>query len=59
MRDLKTGRTVDYTVWNGEPIFLVEWKCPECKHRWFEYSDEQEYPEVCPLCGSGLREEED
>lgn len=48
---LKTGVRIQY---GKTGIDLVEWKCPDCRHRWWEYSDEQEYPSVCPLCGCGL-----
>lgn len=50
---LKTGVRIPY---KKTGIDLVEWKCPNCMHRWFEYSDEPEYPHVCPLCGLDLDE---
>lgn len=42
----KTGSEIKI----NDELSLVEWKCPTCKHRWWEYSDALEYPEVCPLC---------
>ena len=52
----KTGTRIPYpAVIAGRRVELVEWKCPTCMHRWFEYSDEPEYPEVCPLCGCSLQ----
>lgn len=50
---LKTGARIPY---KNTGIDLVEWKCPTCMHRWWEYSDEQEYPLCCPLCGVTLGE---
>lgn len=50
---LKTGVRIPY---KNTGIELVEWKCPTCMHRWFEYSDAPEYPLVCPLCGITLGE---
>ena len=46
----KTGLRIPYP--GTKQFELVEWKCPECKHRWFEYSDEAEDPESCPLCSN-------
>lgn len=52
---LLSGNRTGYAVYDkGRGVDLVEWKCPECKHRWFEYSDADEYPLVCPMCGSDL-----
>ena len=51
---LKTGERIPYRGIGDGRIDLVEWKCPLCLHRWWEYSDEQEYPSVCPMCGCGL-----
>ena len=48
---LKTGVRIPYKDTGWE---LVEWKCPTCCHRWWEYSIEPEYPTVCPLCGMDL-----
>lgn len=50
----KTGVRIDYKGITE----LVEWKCPYCCHRWFEYADADEYPEVCPLCGIDIEVEE-
>ena len=47
----KTGVRIPYLGTDWE---LVEWKCPTCCHRWWEYSDATEYPESCPLCGLTL-----
>ncbi len=45
---LKTGARIQY---KDTVVDLVEWRCPDCCHRWWEYSDAGEYPECCPLCG--------
>ena len=49
----KTGVRIPYKDTGTE---LVEWKCPYCCHRWWEYSDADEYPEACPLCGLSLND---
>lgn len=54
----KTGVHVQYNSILGTKQDIEEWKCPVCCHRWFEYADADEYPEVCPLCGSYFEEEE-
>jgi len=51
-------RTGDRILYKNTGKELVEWKCPVCCHRWWEYSDADEYPEVCPLCGSYFAEEQ-
>lgn len=52
---LKTGVRIPYpSKFPQYQTELVEWKCPACCHRWFEYSDAAEYPTVCPLCGLDL-----
>ena len=51
----KTGVRINYK----NVTELVEWKCPCCLHRWYEYADEPEYPETCPLCGVSLDSEYD
>ena len=57
LSDNKTGTRYMLTVdMEMDDVEIVEWKCPTCNHRWLEYSDEPEYPEVCPLCGCGLRD---
>lgn len=59
LSDCKTGTRIPYTSKvTGWDVELVEWKCPTCMHRWFEYSDAWDYPVVCPLCGSNLDEED-
>lgn len=47
----KTGDRIPY---KDTGIELVEWKCPTCKHRWWEYDDEKEALIVCPRCGCDL-----
>ena len=51
LTSFKTGIRIPY---KNTGIELVEWKCPTCCHRWWEYSDATEYPESCPLCGLTL-----
>ena len=46
---MKTGIRIPY---GKTGIELVEYKCGCCCHRWFEYSDASDYPELCPLCGA-------
>ena len=52
----QTGEKVSY---RDTGIDLVEYKCPECKHRWWEYSDADEKPETCPRCGCGIWDRND
>lgn len=47
---LRTGNSIPYRA-----LTLDEWQCPTCKHRWFEFSDEDDI-ECCPRCGSDLGE---
>lgn len=47
----KTGSRIPY---KDTGIDLAEWKCPTCKHRWWEYDDEKDAVMVCPRCGSRL-----
>ena len=56
LSDLKTGERIPYKDTGWE---LVEWECPVCKHRWWEYSCALDYPYQCPMCGSFLADEEE
>lgn len=50
---MKTGNATHLP--NGR--IAVEHRCPHCGYEWLEYSDSDNYPEHCPLCGASLPEE--